>query len=514
VSWAWQPLLPASQLQSGGAVALVVQDATLSIAADSPALTQHNVLAVADALLALLAESPTLTAHAGGVWTDNFNRGTGIGANWGNSVGGDLAIQGSTACTGSTGGTDNSMIWVADTPADAQYAQAICVISGGLPDYAGVLVRASATDWVILDAAENESAWKIEWYNGGAWTQLGATYSAAPANGDLGRLEAAGSDFEGFVNGTSRITASNGSAPATGSTGAYVFGNANGLDDFEGGDLAGAIQLVVQDSTLAIAADGPALTQHNVLVLADALLALAADGPALTQHNVLVVADALLALAAETPTLTAHDPAVQLVVQDALLSLGVDSPALTQHNALAVADALLALAVDGAVITQHNVIAVAEALLALAADNIVLELPDVLAVQDATVALVVDNIALVQHGVLVVQDALLALAAESSALTQHNVLMVADALLSFSVESPTLTAHGGFPGHPGSMLAEIVVLVEGHVTTEIIVSPSEAEVFLVDSIVAVLQPINEGTAEGSVELVGSVVAEIVGGQSG
>ena len=299
------------------------------------------------------------------------------------------------------------MYWNANTPADAQYAQGVLVISGGLPDYAGFLVRASATDWVILDAAENESAWKIEWYNGGAWTQLGATYSAAPANGDLGRLEAAGSDFEGFVNGTSRITASNGSAPATGSTGAYVFGNANGLDDFEGGDLAGAIQLVVQDSTLAIAADGPALTQHNVLVLADALLALAADGPALTQHNVLAVADALLALAAEAPTLTAHDPAVQLAVQDALLSLGVESPALTQHNALAVADALLSLAADGAVLTQHNVIAVEDAALSLVADNILLELPGILAPQDATIALVVDGIALVQHAVLVVQNALL-----------------------------------------------------------------------------------------------------------
>ena len=232
MSWAWQPLLPASQLQSGGAVALVVQDATLSLAADGPALTQHNALVVADALLALLAESPTLTAHAGGVWTDNFNRGTGIGASWTGSVGGDLAIQGSTVCTGATGGADNSMYWNANTPADAQYAQAVLVISGGLPDYAGVLVRQGATDFVILDAAENESAWKIEWYNGGLWTQIGSTHSTIPANGDLGRLEAAGSAFEGFVNGVSRISGSNGSAPASGFTGAYVFGNTNGLDDF------------------------------------------------------------------------------------------------------------------------------------------------------------------------------------------------------------------------------------------------------------------------------------------
>lgn len=67
---------------------------------------------------------------------------------------------------------------------------------------------------------------------------------------------------------------------------------------------------------------------------------------------------------------------------------------------------------------------------------------------------------------------------------------------------------------PGSMLAEIIVLVEGHVATEIVVSPSEAEVFLVYSIEAILQPINEGIAEATVDLVDSVLAEIVGGQNG
>jgi len=193
--------------------------------------------------------------------------------------------------------------------------------------------------------------------------------------------------------------------------------------------------LVVQDATLALAAESPALTQHNLLVVADGLLALAAESPALTQHNALAVADALLALAAETPILTAHDPAIQLVVQDALLALAADSPALTQHNILVVADALLALAAesptltqhnalivadallglaaDGVALTQHNVIAVADALLALAADNVVLEMPGALTVQDATIALAVDNVALVQHGVLVVQDALIGLTADN-----------------------------------------------------------------------------------------------------
>ena len=111
---------------------------------------------------------------------------------------------------------------------------------------------------------------------------------------------------------------------------------------------AGATQLIVQDAALVLAADSPALTQHNVLVVADALLALAAESPALTQHNALVVADALLALAA-------------------------DGAVLTQHNIIAVADATIALVVDNVALVQHGVLVVQDATLGLAASAIVLD---------------------------------------------------------------------------------------------------------------------------------------------
>lgn len=129
----------------------------------------------------------------------------------------------------------------------------------------------------------------------------------------------------------------------------------------------GAAQLVVQDATLALAADGVALTQHNVLVVADALLALAAESPALTQHNVLVVADALLALAAEAPALTQHNI---LAVADALLALAAETPTLTPHLEIVVQDATIALSVDNVALVQHNVLVVQDALIGLAADNV------------------------------------------------------------------------------------------------------------------------------------------------
>jgi len=168
-------------------------------------------------------------------WTDNFNRaGPGLGANWTGSVGSDLSIDSSIRVVGAAG-VDASMYWNANIPTDAQYAQAKYV--GAVGDFRGPTVRGSATDFVLLDGQYGNTRWKIEWYNGGAWTQIGTDYAVAPADGDIARIEAPDSTFEGFVNGTSRISGSNGSAPATGYTGLYTYDNIGYLDDFEGGDL-------------------------------------------------------------------------------------------------------------------------------------------------------------------------------------------------------------------------------------------------------------------------------------
>jgi hypothetical protein len=168
-------------------------------------------------------------------WTDDFNRGTGIGANWTGSVGSDLTIDSSIRVTG-TNGVDSSMYWNANTPTAAQYAQ---VKHLTIPQFGGAFVRGSATDWVQLDGQSGGVRWAIFWYNAGSFTQIGSYYNTAPAANDVGKITANGSDFEGFVNGTSRISGSNASAPSTGFTGIYIFSNVAFFDDFEGGDLGG-----------------------------------------------------------------------------------------------------------------------------------------------------------------------------------------------------------------------------------------------------------------------------------
>ena len=179
-----------------------------------------------------------VVAFAGAAsWGDNFDRGTGIGANWTGSVGSDLSIDNSIRVVGAQG-VDASMYWTANIPTDAQYSQAKYVGVAG--DFRGPIVRASATDFVVLDAQSGNARWKIEWYNGGAWTQIGSDYTVAPADGDVAKITADGSNFEAFINGVSRIVGSNASAPATGYTGLYTYDNIGYLDDFAGGNLAAA----------------------------------------------------------------------------------------------------------------------------------------------------------------------------------------------------------------------------------------------------------------------------------
>lgn len=67
--------------------------------------------------------------------------------------------------------------------------------------------------------------------------------------------------------------------------------------------VGGAIQLVVQDSAHAHAADSPTLTVQGVLEVQDAAHANVADNVVLTQHHVLVVADAAHAHAADNVVL-------------------------------------------------------------------------------------------------------------------------------------------------------------------------------------------------------------------
>jgi ACT domain-containing protein len=211
--------------------------------------------------------------------SDDFNRADGApGSNWTGSVGSDLTIV-SNEVTGAGASVNCSMYWSADTPGASQEAQAT-IAQTGVGEFAGPLVRANATDWVCGDA-NGATNWQIEWYNAGAFTVI-ASWSTAPADGDVAKITASGSAFELFVNATSRASGSNGSAPASGNGGIYVFGNgANSrVDDFsiDNGAWDGYANIEAGASTNGTSlSGGVALNMPSGIVAGHLLIAIASN---------------------------------------------------------------------------------------------------------------------------------------------------------------------------------------------------------------------------------------------
>ena len=500
------------------------------------------------------------------------------------------------------------MTWDANTPGGPQYAQ-VKLLSTSAGQFRGPLVRASATDFVYLEANQDGPNFGIYWYNGGSWTQIGSTYSATPAVNDIVRLEANGSAFEGFVNGTSRIAGSNGSAPSTGKTGIYHYQNSTGygVDDFEGGDLGVAVEPgpgMVVGSTLSHVgaawigeADGPpSLTNVGNIASAAAFgspslaVSLSLSGLAGAEaFGIPVVSQPInltnagnIGTAAAFGTVVASPSVVPLGVAT---GAGFGAPSLAGQVVLAGIASGQALGTPTAsVVLSASGIASAGAIGAPALVVVVSSTgiatgaaigqpslagavnPSGVGATDAygspallvTVACVAIGSAeifgqptVAGEGGAVDLSAVGGIASAAAfgsgalaALLQGNGIASVGAfgtpsttaiLAAVGIETsiafgqvslrPLVTLAGIASGElfgspytiavsPGTALAEILFIVEGSMTAELVVSPSEAEVVLVDSIVAVLSPINEGIAEGSVELLGSVVAEIVGGQSG
>lgn len=167
--------------------------------------------------------------------TDNFNRTNGaLGANWTDGPGGGLSIV-SNEVTGTTGGVSDGY-WSADAPNASQYAQ--CKIAAVL-DSSGPAVRVSATDWVSFVAST--SNWTLYWYNDSDYTTIGDSWETEPAVGDIARIEAEGTAFRGYVNGTLRCSGTNASAPATGYGGLIIDLTSARVDDFEVGNLVSYI---------------------------------------------------------------------------------------------------------------------------------------------------------------------------------------------------------------------------------------------------------------------------------
>jgi hypothetical protein len=189
---------------------------------------------------------------------------------------------------------------------------------------------------------------------------------------------------------------------------------------------AGSVALVVQDATVGIAAESPALVQQNLLAVAEALVSISADAPALVQKSLLAPADATVGILAESPTLST---ALLLAVADAAVAIAADAPALLQKNLLAVGDALVAIAGESPALVQKNLMTVPDAVVGITADNVTLSLAALLVVAEAAVAVTAEGVVLATDVPLAIQDALVGIGAESPALIQASVLTIPDTLV-------------------------------------------------------------------------------------
>lgn len=186
------------------------------------------------------------------VATDNFNRADGaLGANWSEAASAYTdnvpVIASNQAKSGGEGSYDNAVFWNANSFANAQYAKAvISTLPSSGTSLMGVTVRSSASDYVLCqykrDSGSNKN--RLYWFNAGAYTAIALQNTTTFASNDTIELEADGSTFTMYKNGTSILSGSNGSAPSTGSAGFTMYDLDERLDDWEGGDMVSASTVV------------------------------------------------------------------------------------------------------------------------------------------------------------------------------------------------------------------------------------------------------------------------------
>lgn len=174
------------------------------------------------------------------VATDDFNRadnsstGMNLGANWTASVPNyDLGISSNQAYQ--TADTSDNVAFYNATLNDDQYAQV--TISTATDTYSGLVVRASATDYVIGQGVDGSTGLDIYWYNGGAYTQIATTDNFDVVSGDVLTLTAVGTRFTLYKNGVRIISGTNASAPSSGKAGIVIDNNGDRLDNFECGNI-------------------------------------------------------------------------------------------------------------------------------------------------------------------------------------------------------------------------------------------------------------------------------------
>jgi hypothetical protein len=223
-----------------GGTTLTVANATLALAADSPALTQKQLLAVANASLSLTADNVALVPKY------------------------TLVVA------------DASLALSAESPALTQ-KQLLAVADAALALTADNVALTQKQLLAVDDAALALTADNVTLSTTNAYTLEVQDAALALTSENVGLTQ-------------KQLLAVQDAALALSADNLTL-------------TVAGTYLLTVQDATLALSADSPGLTQKQLLAIDDATLALAADSPALTQKFSLTVADATLGLYADNVAL-------------------------------------------------------------------------------------------------------------------------------------------------------------------------------------------------------------------
>lgn len=187
------------------------------------------------------------------VATDNFNRADGgLGANWTDTVDEGSTPLIDTNVVKSDGGLDAAAFYSAAAFDNDQYSQIEVTAKGG---YLGVLVRASAGDWVIGQCGGSGNNLNIRWYNGAAYTVIGSDWTGTVNVGDIIKLEVIGTTFNLYQNGVLRVSGVNASAPASGKPGLSISAASGRVDNWEGGNVSagGSIKDMIGSGIIAFA---------------------------------------------------------------------------------------------------------------------------------------------------------------------------------------------------------------------------------------------------------------------
>jgi hypothetical protein len=146
-------------------------------------------------------------------YTDDFNRpdSTNLG-NW-TEHGDDWSIKSNQLAPGIS--TLSFVLYGSALDTSDHYAE--IVLSNATATSMGVLARADVNGTNFYLWRNNGTSWSLFHNLGGSFTSVGS-FVAAPANGDVARIQCVGSTVKGFVNGIERVSVTD----TTITTGAYV----------------------------------------------------------------------------------------------------------------------------------------------------------------------------------------------------------------------------------------------------------------------------------------------------